>query len=134
MSHSSPAARISLGEPDGTRSERLRAIAAALIQAGLRVPATARFRQEIWVKLLGNVAFNPISALTRATLVRMARVPGSAQHGFARGLRSALQSACDLQTKSSRGNFCACMAGHVRRIDARIAEKLASDLRFANDV
>ncbi len=65
--------RISLGEPDGTRSERLKAIAAALIQAGLRVPATARYRQEIWVKLLGNVAFNPISALTRATLVTMAR-------------------------------------------------------------
>jgi 2-dehydropantoate 2-reductase len=67
--------RISLGEPDGTRSERLKAIAAALIQAGLRVPATARYRQEIWVKLLGNVAFNPISALTRATLVTMARDP-----------------------------------------------------------
>ena len=67
--------RISLGEPDGTRSERLKAIAASLIQAGLRVPATARYRQEIWVKLLGNVAFNPISALTRATLVTMARDP-----------------------------------------------------------
>src|ERR1019366_9454608 len=67
--------RISLGEPDGTRSERLKAIAASLIQVGLRVPATARYRQEIWVKLLGNVAFNPISALTRATLVTMARDP-----------------------------------------------------------
>jgi 2-dehydropantoate 2-reductase len=65
--------RISLGEPDGTRSERCRAIAEALIRAGLRCPVTTRIRHEIWVKLLGNVAFNPISALTRATLVRMAR-------------------------------------------------------------
>ena len=67
--------RISLGEPDGTRSERCRQIADALIKAGLRCPVTARLRHEIWVKLLGNVAFNPISALTRATLVQMARDP-----------------------------------------------------------
>ena len=64
--------RISLGEPDGSRSERCRAIAEALIQAGLRAPITTRIRHEIWVKLLGNVAFNPMSALTRATLVQMA--------------------------------------------------------------
>jgi 2-dehydropantoate 2-reductase len=67
--------RISLGEPDGTRSERCRAIAEALIRAGLRCPVTTRIRHEIWVKLLGNVAFNPISALTRATLAQMARDP-----------------------------------------------------------
>ncbi len=67
--------RISLGEPDGTRTERCRQIAEAFIKAGLRCPITARLRHEIWVKLLGNVAFNPISALTRATLVRMARDP-----------------------------------------------------------
>jgi 2-dehydropantoate 2-reductase len=67
--------RISLGEPDGSRSERVRAIAEALIKSGLRCPVTARIRQEIWVKILGNVAFNPISALTGATLVRMVRDP-----------------------------------------------------------
>ena len=67
--------RISLGEPDGSRSERCRAIAEALIQAGLRCPVTTRIRHEIWVKLLGNIAFNPISALTRATLAQMARDP-----------------------------------------------------------
>jgi 2-dehydropantoate 2-reductase len=67
--------RISLGEPDGTRSDRIRQIAEALIAAGLRSPVTTRIRQEIWVKILGNVAFNPISALTGATLVRMARDP-----------------------------------------------------------
>jgi 2-dehydropantoate 2-reductase len=67
--------RISLGEPDGSRSDRCRQIAEALIKAGLRCPVTARLRHEIWVKILGNVAFNPISALTRATLVRMVRDP-----------------------------------------------------------
>jgi 2-dehydropantoate 2-reductase len=64
--------RITLGEPDGSRSERVRAIAEALIKSGLRCPVTAHIRQEIWVKILGNVAFNPISALTGATLARMA--------------------------------------------------------------
>lgn len=67
--------RISLGEPDGTRSDRCRRIAEALSAAGLRCPITARIRHEIWVKILGNVAFNPISALTGATLVQMARDP-----------------------------------------------------------
>src|SRR4029077_20214339 len=67
--------RISLGEPDGTRSERIRQISEALIAAGLRCPVTTRIRNEIWVKILGNVAFNPISALTGATLVQMARDP-----------------------------------------------------------
>lgn len=60
--------RISFGEPDGTRSERTRRIAEALIAAGFRCPVTTRIRNELWVKLLGNVAFNPVSALTRATL------------------------------------------------------------------
>jgi len=68
--------RISLGEPDGSRSARCRAVAAAFIQAGIRCPVTTRIRNEIWVKLLGNVAFNPISALTHATLAGMARDPG----------------------------------------------------------
>ncbi len=65
--------RISLGEPDGSRTDRCRAIAEAFIKSGLRCPITARIRHEIWVKILGNVAFNPISALTRATLAGMAR-------------------------------------------------------------
>ncbi len=67
--------RISFGEPDGSKSERARRIAEALIAAGFRCPVTPRFRHEIWVKLLGNVAFNPISALTRGTLEELARHP-----------------------------------------------------------
>jgi 2-dehydropantoate 2-reductase len=68
--------RITLGEPDGTRSDRIRQIAEALIASGLRCPVTTRIRHEIWVKVLGNASFNPVSALTRATLVQMARDPG----------------------------------------------------------
>jgi 2-dehydropantoate 2-reductase len=68
--------RISLGEPDGTRSERCRRIAEVLVASGLRAPITARIRHEIWVKVLGNASFNPVSALTRATLVQMVRDPG----------------------------------------------------------
>ena len=67
--------RISLGEPDGARSDRARRIAAALVASGLRAPVTTHIREEIWVKLLGNMCFNPISALTGATLVRMTRHP-----------------------------------------------------------
>jgi 2-dehydropantoate 2-reductase len=67
--------KISFGEPDRTKSERCRRIAEPLIGAGFRCPINARFRHEIWVKLLGNVAFNPISALTRGTLEELARDP-----------------------------------------------------------
>jgi 2-dehydropantoate 2-reductase len=71
--HHTEGNRISFGEPDGTKSERARRIAEALIAAGLRCPISPRFRTEIWVKLIGNVAFNPISALTGATLEQMVR-------------------------------------------------------------
>jgi 2-dehydropantoate 2-reductase len=65
--------KISFGEPDGSKSERLRRVAEPLIAAGFRCPITTRFRNEIWVKLLGNVAFNPISALTGGTLEELVR-------------------------------------------------------------
>src|SRR6202161_2755332 len=68
--------RISLGEPDCARSDRSRRIAEALIASGLRCPVSTRIRNEIWVKVLGNASLNPVSALTRATLVQMVRDPG----------------------------------------------------------
>jgi 2-dehydropantoate 2-reductase len=71
--------RISLGEPGGTRSERVRRIAEALISAGLKAPITTRIRHEIWVKLLGNASFNPVSALTGCTLAQMANDPDLSQ-------------------------------------------------------
>jgi 2-dehydropantoate 2-reductase len=70
--------RISLGEPNGAKSERVRAIAEVFIKAGLRAPVTTRIRDEIWVKMLGNAAFNPISALTQATLGEIVREPDTA--------------------------------------------------------
>jgi 2-dehydropantoate 2-reductase len=73
--HHTEGNRLSFGEPDGTRSDRLKRITDALIAAGFRCPTTTRIRHEIWIKLLGNVAFNPISALTGATLEEMVRHP-----------------------------------------------------------
>jgi 2-dehydropantoate 2-reductase len=73
--HHTEGNRISFGEPNGTKSERMKAIADALIAAGFRCPTATRFRHEIWVKLLGNVAFNPISALTGGTLEELVRHP-----------------------------------------------------------
>jgi len=60
--------RFTLGEPDGSRSERANALAAALVAAGFKAPVRPRIRDELWVKLWGNMAFNPLSALTGATL------------------------------------------------------------------
>jgi len=76
--HHTEGNKMSLGEPNGTRTDRSKAIAEALIAAGLRCPVSTRFRHEIWVKLLGNVAFNPISALTGGTLEQLVRHAGTA--------------------------------------------------------
>jgi 2-dehydropantoate 2-reductase len=67
--------KISFGEPDNSKSERLRTVAEPLIAAGFRCPISARFRHEVWVKLLGNVAFNPVSAMTGGTLEELVRHP-----------------------------------------------------------
>ena len=63
--------RFTLGEPDGSRSPRVEGFSKALIAAGLKAPVRPRIRDELWVKLWGNLAFNPISALTGATLDRI---------------------------------------------------------------
>jgi len=60
--------RFTLGEPDGTRSERVERLSRALMNAGFKAPVSKDIRSEIWVKLWGNLTFNPISALTHATL------------------------------------------------------------------
>lgn len=60
--------RFSLGEPDGSKSDRALALSKALSAASLKAPVRPRLRDEIWVKLWGNLSFNPISALTHATL------------------------------------------------------------------
>lgn len=60
--------RFSLGEPDGSKSDRATALSQALSAAGLKAPVRPKLRDEIWIKLWGNLSFNPISALTHATL------------------------------------------------------------------
>ncbi len=63
--------RLSLGELDGSRSERSLRLSEALTGAGFKAPVRGRIREELWVKLLGNAAFNPLSALTGATLAEI---------------------------------------------------------------
>ena len=60
--------RFMLGEPDGSKSERVLALSEALMAAGLKAPGRPRIRDDIWLKLWGNVSFNPVSVLTLATL------------------------------------------------------------------
>jgi 2-dehydropantoate 2-reductase len=60
--------RFTLGELDGSRSERIEALSQAMIRAGFKAPVSRDIRGEIWLKLWGNLSFNPISALTHATL------------------------------------------------------------------
>ncbi len=76
--------RFTLGEPDGSKSPRVNAISEALIAAGFKAPVRPKIRDEIWVKLWGNLAFNPISALTTATLDVLTNDPG--QRGVARAM------------------------------------------------
>jgi 2-dehydropantoate 2-reductase len=76
--------RFSIGELDGSTSGRCRLLSNAFAAAGMRAPIRSNIRQEIWVKLMGNLAFNPISALTRASMGEIARDPDSA--ALARGM------------------------------------------------
>lgn len=69
--------RISLGEPDGSRSARAEALAKALTAAGLKAPVRPNIRNEIWMKLWGNLSLNPVSALTLSTLEELTRDPGT---------------------------------------------------------
>ena len=76
--------RFTLGEPDGSRSARVNTLSEALIAAGFKAPVRPKIRDEIWVKLWGNMAFNPISALTTATLDVL--IADDGQRGVARAM------------------------------------------------
>ncbi len=71
--------RFSLGELNGSQTDRILALSTTLSRAGLKAPVQVKIRDELWVKLLGNAVFNPMSALTRATLVEMAESPLTAE-------------------------------------------------------
>jgi len=67
--------RFTLGELDGSETPRVQTISASMTKAGLKAPITTDIRSEIWLKLWGNLSFNPISALTGATLVDLVKFP-----------------------------------------------------------
>jgi 2-dehydropantoate 2-reductase len=75
--------RFSLGEPDGSKSERIQKLSDALTKAGFKAPISTDIRAEIWLKLWGNATFNPISALTHATLADICRFPETRALAFA---------------------------------------------------
>jgi len=60
--------RFSLGEPEGMQTERILTISKALVKAGIKAPIRSNLREEIWIKLIGNLAFNPLSVITGKTL------------------------------------------------------------------
>ena len=67
--------RFMLGEPDGSKSDRVVALSRLFIEGGLKAPVRKNIRDDIWFKLLGNATFNPISVLTGATLEQMGNDP-----------------------------------------------------------
>jgi 2-dehydropantoate 2-reductase len=67
--------RFTLGELDGSRSARVEALSQLMMRAGFKSPVSRDIRSEIWIKLWGNLSFNPISALTHATLEDICRFP-----------------------------------------------------------
>jgi 2-dehydropantoate 2-reductase len=69
--------RFSIGEPDGSISERCVAFSQAMKAGGLKCPVEKDLRSDVWLKLLGNVAFNPVSVLTGATMGEIAAHPGT---------------------------------------------------------
>jgi len=69
--------RFPVGEPDGTTSERVTQVAQSFVNAGMQAPILSDIRSEIWLKLWGNLTFNPISALSRATLAGICQYPPS---------------------------------------------------------
>jgi 2-dehydropantoate 2-reductase len=69
--------RFSLGELDGAATPRVRALADAMRQAGFKTPVSSDIRSELWIKLWGNLSFNPISALTHATLADICAEPAT---------------------------------------------------------
>jgi 2-dehydropantoate 2-reductase len=69
--------RFPVGEPNGTSSERVTRVAECLTRAKLKSPILEDIRAEIWLKLWGNITFNPISALSRATLAGICQYPPS---------------------------------------------------------
>ncbi len=85
--------RFMLGEPDGSKSERVIGLSKALMDSGLKAPVRPRIRDDIWLKLWGNVSFNPVSVLTLATLEQITADDGV--RGVVRDMMTEAQSVAD---------------------------------------
>jgi 2-dehydropantoate 2-reductase len=86
--------RFSIGELDGSSSQRCKQLSQVLVKADLKCPIRPRIRNDLWVKLMGNVAFNPLSALTRSTLVQIAT------HSETRTIAKAIMSEVETVARS----------------------------------
>jgi 2-dehydropantoate 2-reductase len=104
--------RFSIGEPDGELSPRCRAISGAFTAGGLKCPIDPNLRDQIWLKLLGNAAFNPITALTGATL---------GQLGQASEMLEVLHSIMEECLAVASAVGATCRISLDRRVDAGIA-------------
>jgi 2-dehydropantoate 2-reductase len=109
--------RFTIGEPDGANSERVIALRDALVSAGFDAPIRDAIRWNIWLKLWGNVCFNPISALTLATLDRVTTEPGLralcvSMMAEARAVATALGVAIPEHMMERRLNAAGTVVGH----------------------
>jgi len=82
--------RFPVGEPDGSSSERVKRLSDCFTRCGLKAPVLDNIRAEIWLKLWGNLTFNPISALSRATLAAICQYPPT--RGLSHGMMTEAQS------------------------------------------
>src|ERR1700735_2782482 len=109
--------RFTIGEPDGTTSDRILALRDALVSAGFDAPIRDTIRWNIWLKLWGNVCFNPISALTLATLDRVTSEPGLravciSMMAEARAITTSLGLSIPEQMMERRVNAAGSVVGH----------------------
>ena len=98
--------RFMLGEPDGSKSDRTQALGKAFTAAGLKAPVRPRIRDDLWLKLWGNLSLNPVSALTHATLEEICSDPGThdliasmMQEGQAVGGKLGVKFSVDVETR-----------------------------------
>jgi 2-dehydropantoate 2-reductase len=98
--------RLMVGEPDGSVTARVAELAAALDAVGFRAPVRRRIRDDLWLKLWGNVSFNPVSGLTLATLAEIGEHPPALavvrammEEAAAVGLRLGVQFPVDVDTR-----------------------------------
>jgi 2-dehydropantoate 2-reductase len=91
--------RFPVGEPDGSNSARAQRVSQAFVKAGLKSPVLEDIRSEIWLKLWGNLSFNPISALSRATLA------GICQYAPSRAIAAAMMSEAQIVAEKLGSTF-----------------------------